>query len=76
MITAFMSAGELHAVHMIHQKGLTKIHATSMCKTDDSIGQGVYQVPLWVFDGRSKYGETVVCEKCSRTVTLMREPPR
>ena len=36
---------------------------------------GVFQVPLWVFDGRPTYGETVVCQKCSRTVIMMREPP-
>lgn len=76
MITAFMSAGELHAVHVINHKGLTKIRLTGLCSAEDDVGLGVFQVPLWAFDGRPKYGETVVCQKCARTVATMREPPR
>ena len=76
MITAFMSAGELHAVHVINHEGIAKIRLTGMCSIEDKVGLGVFQVPLWAFDGRPKYGETVVCQKCARTVILMREPPR
>lgn len=75
MITAFMAAGELHAVHVIKQKGL-KIRAVGMCTVEDDVGPGVYQVSLWVFDGRPKYGETGVCQKCAQIVTGMQEPPR
>lgn len=76
MITAFMTTGELHAVHVIRQKGITKIRAVGMCTAEDDVGPGVFQVPPWVFDGRPKYGETVVCQKCTQIVTAMREPPR
>lgn len=76
MITAFMSAGELHAVHVINHRGIAKIQLTGMCSAEDAVGLGVFQVPLWAFDGRAKYGETVVCQKCARTVTAIREPPK
>jgi hypothetical protein len=75
MITAFMATGELHAVHVINQKGLTKIRAISMCTVEGDVGPGVYQVPLWAFDGRPQYGETVPCQKCARIVTTMQAPP-
>ena len=77
MITAFMSAGELHAVHVINHEGLAKIRLTSMCSVEDKVGLGVFQVPLWAFDGRPKYGETVICQKCAKTVAaMMKEPPK
>jgi hypothetical protein len=76
MITTFMSANELHAVHVIRQKGLTKIQAVGMCKAEDDVGAGVYQTPEWVFDGRPKYGETPVCAKCSVIINNMKTPPR
>jgi hypothetical protein len=76
MIIAFMAGNELHAVHVLHQKGITKIGATGLCKIEEVVGAGVYQVPDWVFDGRPKYGETPVCPKCAGTVSAMREPPR
>ena len=76
MITAFMTAGELHAVHVIQHKGLTKIRLTGMCTAEDAVGDGVFQVPLWAFDGRPKYGETVICQKCARIVAAMKDPPR
>ena len=76
MITAFLSNAELHAVHEIHQKGMTKIRAIGMCKAEDDAGTGIYQVAPWVFDGRPTYGEIPVCVKCTRSVIAMREPPR
>jgi len=76
MISTFMAAGELHAVHVIHQKGLTKIKAIGLCKAEEDAGAGVYQVPIWAFDGRPKYGETPVCATCARTVATMKESPR
>ncbi len=76
MITAFLAAGELHAVHVIHQKGLTKIRAVAMCAVEEDAGAGVYQVAPWVFDGRPRYGEVSVCPKCAKTMAAMREPPR
>ncbi len=76
MITAFMSANELHAVHVIHQKGLTKIRARGFCTVEEDAGPGVYQVPDWAFDGRPKYGEVQVCPKCAQTTGMMRNPPR
>lgn len=76
MITSFMAAHELHAVHVIQQKGLTKIRATSLCTVDEDAGAGVYQVPDWVFDGRAKYGETPVCLKCAAVVASRKDPPR
>lgn len=78
MITAFMNANELHAVHVIAQKGMTQIRAISFCKVEGDAGAaGVYQVADWAFDGRPKYGEIPVCAKCSQTVVnLQKVPPR
>ena len=75
MIMSFMSANELHAVHVIHQKGMTKIRARGLCTVEDDAGAGVYQVPDWAFDGRPKYGEIAVCAKCAATATAMKAPP-
>ena len=75
MITSFMSSKELHAVHVIHQQGLTKIRARGLCSAEDDAGQGVYQVPDWAFDGRPKYGEIPICAKCSKTIAVMTNPP-
>lgn len=76
MITAFMSANELHAVYVIRREGLTKIRAVGFCAVEDDAGPGVYQVPDWAFDGRPTYGEIQVCAKCAHTTGLMKEPPR
>ena len=75
MITAFMSANELHAVYVIRREGMTKIKATGFCTVEDDAGPGVYQVPKWAFDGRAKYGETAVCAKCAHSAVMMRTPP-
>lgn len=75
MITSFMAANELHAIHVIHQKGITTIQARSLCSAEESAGPGVYQVPDWAFDGRPKYGEIPVCAKCAGIVARMKEPP-
>jgi len=78
MITAFMSANELHAVYVIKREGMTKIRATGFCAVEDDAGPGVYQVPEWAFDGRPKYGppngEIAVCSKCSQTIGAMKLP--
>lgn len=76
MITAFMSANELHAVYVIHREGMTKIKAKSFCSVEDDAGPGVYQVPEWAFDGRPKYGEVAVCAKCAHITASMKNPPR
>lgn len=77
MITAFMAANELHAIHVIHQKGMTQIRARGLCSAEGDAGAGVYQVPDWVFDGtRTKYGEITVCVKCAATVGKMKVPPK
>lgn len=80
MITAFMSANELHAVYVIRREGITKIRAAGFCSAEDDAGPGVYQVPEWAFDGRPNYGpsggEITVCAKCSHIVTMMKSPPR
>ena len=77
MINAFMSKDELHAVHELKREGMTKISATGMCMTKDDDKLSVYQVPDWVFDGRAKYGETPVCQKCSGAVrNAMKVPPK
>ncbi len=77
MITSFMADKALHAVHVIAQKGLTQIRAISLCKIEGDAGGGVYQVADWAFDGRAKYGEIPVCQKCAHTVaSLMKPPPR
>jgi hypothetical protein len=77
MITSFRAgpAGELHAVHVIHQKGITAIRAVSLCNIDTDAGAGVFQVADWAFDGRPKYGEIPVCQKCAGTVTSMQKVP-
>ena len=75
MITAFMSANELHAVYVIRREGMTKIRAAGFCTVEDDAGPGVYQVPEWAFDGRPKYGETPVCAKCAHAATMMKFPP-
>jgi len=75
MITAFMSANELHAVYVIRREGMTKIRAHGFCTVEDDTGPGVYQVPEWVFDGRPKYGETAVCAKCAHTAAMLKVPP-
>ena len=78
MITAFMSASELHSVYVIRREGMTKIRAAGFCGVEDDAGPGVFQVPDWVFDGRTKYGppggETSVCAKCAATVTAIKVP--
>lgn len=76
MTTAFLEAGALHAVHVIHQKGLTNIRAVALCTIEGNAGNGVYQVPSWVFDGRPKYGELPVCAKCVRAMATLKEPPK
>lgn len=79
MITSFRagSAGDLHAVHVIHQKGLAAIRAVSLCNVDTDAGAGVYQVADWAFDGRPKYGEIPICSKCASTVaSMLKAPPR
>lgn len=76
MITAFMSANELHVVHVIHQKSMTKIRARGVCGAEDDAGIGVYQVPDWAFDGRPKYVESPICGKCSHITNLMKSPPK
>ena len=76
MIIAFMAANELHAIHVIQQKGMTTIQARSLCSSAvEDAGPGVYQVPDWAFDGRPKYGEIPVCAKCAGIVTKIKEPP-
>ena len=78
MITAFMSANELHAVYVIRREGLTKIRAVGFCAVEDDAGPGVYQVSEWAFDGRQKYGppgtEITICTKCAHTVVAMKNP--
>lgn len=79
MITSFRAgpAGELHAVHVIHQKGITAIRAVSLCSVDTDAGAGVYQVADWAFDGRPKYGEIPICGKCVAAVAqLSKVPPK
>ena len=74
MITVFMSANELHVAYVIRREGMTKIRAVGFCSAEDDAGPGIYQVPDWAFDGRSKYGEVAVCAKCAATVTAMKVP--
>jgi hypothetical protein len=78
MITAFMSANELHAVYVIKREGMAKIQATGFCTVEDNAGPGVYQLPEWAFDGRPTYGppggEIAVCAKCSQIVGSMKHP--
>ena len=78
MITAFMSANELHAVYVIKRDGMTKIQAFGFCSVEDNAGPGVYQLPEWAFDGRTTYGppggEIAVCAKCSQIVGSMKHP--
>ena len=77
MITSFMSANALHAVHVINQKGMTQIRAIGLCKVEDDAGAGVYQVADWAFDGRAKYGQIAICPKCAASVAkLAVVPPR
>lgn len=76
MITAFMSANELHAAYVIRREGMTKIRAVGFCAIEDDAGPGIYQVPDWAFDGRPTYGEIAVCARCTRATFLMREPPK
>lgn len=75
MITTFLTANELHAAHIIAQKGLTQIRAIAFCKVEGDAGPGVFQVADWAFDGRKKYGETPVCPKCTQIVTSMAKAP-
>ena len=75
MITSFMAANELHASHVIHQKGLAKIQAIGLCKIEGDAGPGVYQVPDWAFDGRPTYGAIPVCSKCAGVATAMAKGP-
>jgi hypothetical protein len=77
MTTAFLEAGELHASHVIHQKGLTSIRAVALCTIEGNAGAGIYNVPSWAFDGRAKYaGEIAVCQKCARTMKTLANPPK
>lgn len=76
MITSFMSPTGLHAVRVIHQKGLASIEAVAFCKADGDAGKGVHQVADWAFDGRPKYGEIPVCGKCAQAMISLKEPPR
>jgi len=78
MITAFMAGSELHAVYVIRREGMTKIRAQGSCLIEDDAGQplAIYQIPVWAFDGRPKYGEIQVCQKCAKIVAATREPPR
>ena len=76
MTIAFLENANLHAIHVIHQKGLTNIRAVGLCTIEGNAGAGIYQVPSWAFDGRAKYHELQVCPKCARTMTMLKEPPK
>lgn len=73
---AFLESANLHAIHVIHQKGLTNIRAVGLCTIEGNAGAGIYQVPSWAFDGRAKYGEIAVCPKCSRAMKAIEAPPK
>jgi hypothetical protein len=73
MIMSFMSANELHGVHSIAQKGMTKIGTRGLCGVEGDAGQGIFQVPDWAFDGRQKFGETPICGKCATSASS--KPP-
>lgn len=75
MISAILAAGELHAVHVVRQKSLTKVAAMAMCQIEGDAGAGIYQVPEWAFDSRPKYGETPVCLKCAAAIRAVNTPP-
>lgn len=77
MITSFRAgpAGELHAVYVILQKGLASIRAISFCNVDADAGAGVCQAADWAFDGRLKYSEMPVCQKCAAVVAQMSKVP-
>lgn len=77
MIITFISANNLHAIYVIHQKSMTKISARSICNEEADAGAGILQVPDWVFDGRPKYNETTtVCPKCIGFVAASKVPPK
>jgi len=77
MISAFMSENEMHAVYVLAREGMTKIAATAMCQVKGDEKLSIYQVPPWVFDGRAKYGDTSVCQKCAGSLAaFMKAPPK
>lgn len=75
MISAFLAAGELHAVHVVSQRSITKVEAMGMCQVKGDAGAGIYQVPEWAFDSRPVYGPTPVCKKCSAAVRAIMTAP-
>lgn len=76
MITAFTANKSLHLNYVIGQKGLTKILVKGYCGIEAEGGDGIYQVPDWVFDGRAKYGEIPVCAKCMQIAQTLKVPPK
>ncbi len=76
MTIAFLENASLHAIHVIHQKGLTNIRAVGLCAIEGNAGNGIFQVPSWAFDGRPKYQTLAVCAKCALTMKTLEAPPK
>lgn len=77
MIISFRAANELHVVYVIKQQGITQIRAAGLCQIEGDAGDGVFQAPDWVFDGkRAKWGDMPVCTKCVGALQKWKEPPK
>jgi hypothetical protein len=68
----------VHVVFHVAREGL-KVKTHGYCGAQGNAGDGTYQTPEWVFDGRPTVNLSnivwQVCPKCAATVKSLREPP-
>ena len=84
MIASFLTEHKqpqplVHAVFYVAREMLS-VKAQGYCTTRGDAGDGTFQIPEWVFDGRPtvKLIDVVwrVCPQCASVVKALREPPR
>ena len=67
LVAAFLD-GQLHAVRYV------KTSVLGYCGIPSSESPiGIYYVPNWAFDGRTKHGDVDVCVSCSAALCALAE---
>lgn len=71
LISSFLGPdAKLHASRYVKAVALGYCGVTSTADQD----LGVYHVPNWAFDGRTKHGDVDVCLLCSAAMCALAEP--
>jgi hypothetical protein len=72
----------VHVIYGVAQEGLLHVHNYGYCGAKAKAGDGVVQIPDWVFDGRTMFANQIqnqnwrVCPACTQAIKTLREPPR